>query len=359
MRVLPWCPLVGLLGSPWAMAQEPGCEPVDASVIAAHVDAAYTALYDDDAEGFGVQVQAVQAATPCLVEPVPAASWARLLYGMALVRYAEDRPWRPLVDAALRADPELARRFGPPDVKTYEPGPPDLTLPEAASSGWWVDGVPVQGGVSLAGPHIVQRQVDGGWRSAWLDDAEALPEAWVPAPAAAPEPAPDPEPAPEVGVSRAPLPVTLRLHSGTGLQVGLGQVVEGALATEPRTKLVVPLELGLHVDLGPGWLRLAGSFTPIVMGSWVYEGADGEVATRFGGGLELAGGGRIRVGHVGALVGGRDPSRLLFQAVGGAEVHRVGVRLEGRAGVAYTTAGTVEPAFAVMLVVAPKLWASR
>ncbi len=352
------------LGAP-AWAQSP-CAPMDAASFSVRAEEGRDAMLNDDPAAHAAMLAAVGAGVPCLTEGVDGVAWARILYQAALFRYAEDRPWEALVAAALAADPALDRSLGPPATKEFMPPAQrgDHTVPAGVGT-VFLNGREVSGAFDLDGLHILQVRERGVWRSWWISDGrlpEALRAAPPPEPEPEPEPAPEPEPIAEVpppiapAERPAPSAFALRVHAATGLSLAVGKQVVQTAGTEPALKLVVPVELGIGLDVGPGWLRLAGAFLPLVNGPYVYDTSEGAVATRIGGGLSLSGGGRIGIGTVGALVGGQDPSRLVFQFVGGVEAHKSGLGVEARAGINLRAGGGVEPAFALLLVVAPKVW---
>ncbi len=358
------------LGAP-AWAQSP-CAPLDAASFAGRADEGREAMLNDDPAAHAAMLAAVGAGVPCLTEGVDSVAWARILYQAALFRYAEDRPWEALVAAALAADPLLDRSLGPPATKSFvSPAPRgDHTVPAEVGT-VFLDGREVSAAFDLDGLHILQVRERGVWRSWWISDGR-LPEALRAPPPPEPVPEPTPEPEPEPVPEPVPVPIAeappepaerptpsafaLRVHAATGLSLAVGRQVVQTAGTEPALKLVVPIELGIGLDVGPGWVRLAGAFLPLVNGPYVYDTPEGAVATRIGGGLSLSGGGRIGIGTVGALIGGQDPSRLVFQVVGGVEAHKSGLGVEARAGINLRAGGGVEPAFALLLVVAPKVW---
>ncbi|MCB9682372.1 MAG: hypothetical protein H6733_12970 [Alphaproteobacteria bacterium] len=333
-----------------AWAQEAGCSPLSDDEFRALVDDAYDALLDDDADKHGRLVRALQARVPCLAGPVPSEAWARFLYHWSLVRFARGQDWQDLVTAALSVDPGLERVFGPEPVKTFTPPPSAGThaRPRLPGVDLWLDGHEAPARFDLVGPHVLQVDRDGAWTSTWVDDG-ALPASWSPAP-----PATASGTAPPTATEAPGLAV--RLHTGAGVAMSYGAVVDVGTAREPAAKVTVPVEVGVGIDAGKGWVRLAGVFTPLVNGSFVYTTPDGVRATHFGGGGDLAGGGTIGKGYVGGLVGLRDPGRALAQVVGGGELHRAGLRLEGRAGVALNTSLRIEPTVAFVVVMAPRLW---
>lgn len=354
-----------LIGTP-ALAAEP-CTATDAPAVRALVEQAATALLDDDTERHDVLVGTLRSNTVCLTSVVPPEAWGELLYQMALVRYARKLPWEPLVDTALMAFPSLPRTVGPAPVRSRVPvvSAGAYATPTDPTALWYLDGRPAPARFNLDGPHILQVERGGVLSSAWVEGG-ALPAFWAAAPPPAPEPMPVP-PEPEVEPTPAPpvasppkaepsSAIALRVHVGAGVSLAIGEAVVTTLGTEPALKVVVPVEAGARLDVGPGWLRLAGEFTPLVNGPYVYDDAGTVRATSLGGGGHVAGGGHIGVGSVGALVGLRDPGRLVVQAVGGAELHRSGVGLELRAGLQLTTELGVEPAFGLLLVVDPKVW---
>jgi hypothetical protein len=349
-----------------------GCVPLDAAGFRALVERAHDALLDDDVAAHDAAVDEIEERVPCLVEIVPADAWARLLYDDALVRHAAGQPWQPLVTAALAADPAVDRSLGSPDVRAFEPVPaaPAAHRPDDVPGRWWLDGRPAPDDLVLVGPHVLQRRDGFGLSSALVIDADGLPGWWAPEPAPVPVPRPSPEPreAPSPVASAPPAPaavvdvdhgeerLVLRVHAATGVALAFGGHLVAGDVEEPGVKVVVPIEAGVELDAGRGWVRLVGHLAPLVDGTWVYDRAGTPFATRLGGGLALSGGGRFGVGYAGALVGGQDPSRLVFQALGGVQVHRSGLRVELRAGLDLTTTLRVEPAIGALLVFAPRLW---
>jgi hypothetical protein len=235
----------------------------------------------------------------------------------------------------------------------------------------WIDGGRAPDTLDLTGPHVLQRRDALRLQSALVVDGAPLPAWWAPEPepVAVPGPSPGPRrtPPPDRHVSASTHPASpsapiadgrlvLRVHVATGVQVAFGAAFSSTDAHEPATKVIVPVEAGLELDVLKGWVRLAGELTPLVDGTWVYDRDGSPYATHLGGGVALSGGGRFGIGHIGALVGGRDPSRFVFQAVGGVQLHDSGLRIEGRAGVDLTTSMRVEPAVGVLLVFAPRVW---
>lgn len=329
------------------------CPVLDAAEFAQLVEDAHQAILDDDGERFERQHRAIVGRVRCLIEPVDAHVLARHLYSLALVRYADGEPWEPVLQAALRADPDLERTVGPPALRTWTPPAPTPTtaLPREPGVTFFVDGVERRGTtVELVGPHVVQARAGGVWASRWVDDG-ALPEAWWPG--ATPPGGDDDDEA---------FRIVLRPWVGAGVAASLGPPVEADGLREPtggRLRLAVPVEFGVGVDLGDGFLRLTGALVPMVNGRWVFA-QDGAVRSKvLGGGAHLAGGGRIGMGYLGARVGGQDPSRLTAQALGGVDVLDTGVHVELRAGVHYTTARDVHPAFGLTVAWSPQVWSSR
>jgi hypothetical protein len=373
--------LVALLLAGTADADDT-CAPLDAATFRASVEAAHAALLDDDVVRHDALVGSLRARLPCLVEVVPADAWARLLYEDALVRQAIGEPWHALVAAAVSADPLLDRSLGAPEVRDYVPAPGTASVarPDDVPDRWWVDGHPAPDPIDLTGPHVLQRRDALRLQSALVVDGAPLPSWWAPEPEAVAVPGPSPEPRrrPTVrptntsrGHARKPAPapsasepvaegrLALRVHVATGVQVAFGDAFASGGVEEPATKVIVPVEAGVELDVAKGWVRLAGEFAPLVDGTWVYDRDGSPFATHVGGGVALSGGGRFGIGHFGALVGGRDPSRFVFQAVGGVQVHDSGLRIEGRAGVDLTTSMRVEPAVGLLLVFAPRVWSHR
>ncbi len=346
-----------------AAAQEADCVALSPDGFRALTEDAFDALFADDAGRVERVLQALRAQVRCLAGPVPTSSWARLLYGQALVAYARGEAWEPLVTAALRADPDLVRDLGPPVVRGYEPpaGAQAHTLPPRTDGRVvLLDGVVVTGPFDLVGPHILQlAPADGDvpWESRWVDDG-VVPDRFRVSEAPSTS---GPDPAASSGATASPA-LAVRLHAGVGVHLSTGPEVVTAEATQAGVRVSLPIEVGVAIEPGAGWVRAVGSFVPQLTGPWVYT-VDGDVrSSALAGGAHLAGGGRLgrgRVGHVGALAGLHVPGRLTFQAVGGGTVWtKGGLRIEGRAGIHLTTAMRVEPAIDVAFVFSPALWTS-
>lgn len=351
-------PLMFALSAP-AWAQDAACEPFGVTRFQGVVASAHDALLSGDVEQHHALLAMLQSRVVCLDTAIPSSEWARFLYELAMVRYADGQPWKDVVTAALAADPSFARTYGPPDVRTFTPPAPVLAVarPNLPGATLWLDGRPAPERFDLIGPHILQIQRGALWSSAWVEDGN-LPPSWIPEPVVV---APV---APVVHDTSAPVVVSdpslaLRLVVGTGLSLAQGAAISAGEAREPSTRLWLPIELGLQLDAGHGWFRVLGGVMPMLDGQHVYT-VDGDLRTsRVGGGVSLAGGGRFGIGHVGALVGARLPSRMVVQAVGGVQVHRSGLGLELRAGVDVTTVTAIEPAFDLLLVFAPRVWSKR
>ena len=349
-------PLMFALSAP-AWAQDATCEPFGVTEFEGVVSDAHDALLSGDVDRHHALLSTLRGRVRCLSTAVPGSEWARFLYELAMVRYADGQPWQDVVTAALYADPSFARTYGPPDVRTYTPpaGAGAFERPAIAGATFWLDGRPVPDRFDLVGPHILQIQRGSVWTSTWVDDGN-LPPSWIPerAPTESSQVVVDsPKPAPVTDPSLA-----LRVVVGTGLSLAQGASISGGDKFEPATRLWLPIEAGVQLDAGHGWFRVLGSVTPLLDGQHVYT-VDGELrSSKVGGGASLSGGGRIGIGHVGALVGARLPSRVVAQAVGGVQVHRSGLGLELRAGVDVTTEVAVEPAFDLLLVFAPRVWST-
>lgn len=346
---------LGGLGVPTvARAQEAGCEPWAPEAFEGLASDAQDALLDDDADRVLRVAQSIRAQVPCLSGPVPSAPLGRLLYALSLVAYARDEAWDPLVTAALLADPSLERPYGPPVLQGYALPDDLVTTTWTAQGALWVDGRPVDGPVALVGPHVVQVERDGVWTSAWVEDGE-VPDGLLDAPA--PEVLPEPVSSATSPLTTSSSALSLRVHLALGAHLGAGPAVATSVGEQPAVRVSLPVEVGLALEPRGGFVRVAGSFTPQLTGPWVYE-VDGVVkASRLGGGAHLAGGGRIGIGHIGALAGIHVPGRLTFQAIGGVEaVSSVGLRFEARMGLHYTTGQRVEPAADLAIVLTPRVW---
>lgn len=360
LRVL--FPLLLALSCP-AWAQDAACEPFGVSAFEGVVADAHDALLSGDVERHRTVLADLQARLRCLDAAVPTTDWARFLYELAMVRFADGQPWKDVVTAALSADPSFARTYGPAEVQSFTPPAPTgaVVRPNLPGATLWVDGRLAPERFDLVGPHILQVQTATGWTSTWVEDG-TLPPSWAPPPAA---PAPvastpprvaPPSPTPSVVAERS---LALRVVVGTGLSLAQGAGVSAGELSEPSTRLWLPIEAGVQLDAGAGWFRVLGSVTPLLDGQHVYT-VDGALrSSRVGGGASLSGGGRFGIGTVGALVGARLPSRVVAQAVGGVQVHKSGLGLELRAGVDVTTVAAVEPAFDLLLVFAPRVWSPR
>lgn len=350
-------PLLFALPTP-AWAQDAACASFGVPAFQGLVASAHDALLSGDVEQHHALLATLQSRVPCLDTAIPSTEWARFLYELAMVRYADGQPWKDVVTAALAADPSFARTYGPPDVRSFTPPPAALVVarPDLPGASLWLDGHPAPERFDLVGPHILQLQRGAVWSSAWVEDGN-LPPSWIPEPVVVTPPV-------SVAHEPAPPPVTdpslaLRLVVGAGLSVAQGAAISAGDSREPATRLWLPIELGLQLDAGHGWFRVLGGLMPMLDGQHVYT-VDGDLRTsRVGGGVSLAGGGRIGIGHVGALIGARLPSRVVAQAVGGVQLHRSGLGLELRAGVDVTTVTAVEPAFDLLLVFAPRVWSKR
>lgn len=350
-----------------AWAQDPGCVPFGPSGFHDVVVAAHDALLSGDVLAHQALLRDLRVRVACLDAAVSSTDLAQLLYELAMVRYADGQAWQDTVTAALRADPTFARTYGPPEIRAYPvPVPtPAHRRPELPGARLWIDGRPAPDRFDLIGPHLLQIERAGVWSSVWVDDG-VLPPSWQPAPAAVEAPAPvDPPPvqapppvapAEPVAPSPAEPSLALRVVVGAGLAVAAGPPVLVGEAQEPSARLWAPVEAGVQLDAGRGWVRVLGSVLPMLNGQHVFT-VDGALRTsRVGGGASVSGGGAIGPVRVGALVGVRLPSRVVTQALGAVELHRAGLGLELRAGVDLTTASTVEPAFDLLLVFAPRVW---
>ncbi len=347
-------PLMFALSTP-AWAQDASCEPFGVTEFEGVVSDAHDALLSGDVDRHHALLSTLRGRVRCLGTAVPGTEWARFLYELAMVRYADGQPWQDVVTAALSADLSFARTYGPPDVRNYAPstGAGAFERPLIEGATLWLDGRPVPDRFDLVGPHILQIQRGAVWSSTWVDDGN-LPPSWIPAPPPVQPPAVVIDPPTPAAVADPSL--ALRLVVGAGLSLAQGASISGGETFEPATRLWLPIELGVQLDAGHGWFRALGDVMPLLDGQHVYM-VDGQLrSSKVGGGASVSGGGRFGIGHVGALVGARLPSRVVAQVVGGVQVHRSGLGLELRAGVDVTTVAAVEPAFDLLLVFAPRVW---
>jgi len=155
-----------------------------------------------------------------------------------------------------------------------------------------------------------------------------------------------------------PTGVGVRAHVAAGMQATVGEAltrdVDGSSVTEPATKVLVPLELGLALTGTPWWVRAHLGVAPVVGGGLLFLGS-GEVRSASTAVMVAASGG-VGLGPVdlGLLAGATVPSRTVVRAVAAAEV--VGpLAAELRVGTDLHPARGVEPGGSLHLVFRPTL----
>lgn len=163
-------------------AADPCETPFGTADFAEVVQAADTALGDDDLIAFGEVFKGLRERTHCLDVAVSPDQWARFLISQTIVEYALAREWRPSIITALNIAPNVPHDYGPDDIIGFIRSPPDKThwVPVATDATFYLDGVRVDA-VSpdaLAGPHIAQSFADGRWDSLYLED-EPYPSNWL------------------------------------------------------------------------------------------------------------------------------------------------------------------------------------
>ncbi len=333
------------------------------------VDDAETAISLEDIPAHTAIWGEIKDAVRCMTAPVDNEDWARFLFGLALVRYAAEQDWEGALRTALFVDPKLARPYGPEAVRTWQPADSPPTRPPPQRLGWtfWADGRPVAGPLVMEGPHLLQWSQGDAWEGRVIEGDTALPTPWrdamidpappaPPAPPAAPTPAAFPPPTPVFSDDW-----TLRFHGeiGFGWAMGAGGSTADGV-TEPTQKLLPTAAIGLEANVGPGWVRAAAGIQAATLGPFVYQRGDAIVSSRIGPVAHVAGGGRVGIGHFGALVGIALPSRVQFDLLGGVTVsQRTGVRLELRGGLFLRTDTVVEPHVAFAVTFVPRLVGGR
>lgn len=167
---------------------------------------------------------------------------------------------------------------------------------------------------------------------------------------------PEPEPVaavPEPEPSSAPAAVRGQL--GLGTRVLLGQSLTGARgsgagnASEPSTKILIPVEGSVVIAVEPAWARATVAVAPLAGGELLFAGTDGLAGTRLAVLGAIAGGataGPVLLGAEGSLL---YPGRLALLGVAGIELGS-GFAVEVRGGPSLPTERRVEPTVALAVV---------
>lgn len=250
---------------------------------------------------------------------------------------AEAAAW--IVPAAAAAPDALEPALGPrvreawEEAMTVVRGSTIIVEPDTTGRRVAVDGLegPLPARVP-AGRHLVQ--VGVGEEVAFRRIVE-VPEAIGVVVTTGLVPLPDPEPTVDDEAGAA----SVGLHLGLGAGLGLGAKLTGQaepgepIPTEPAVKVSLPLEVGLRIEPGAVWLRVAAQAAPLIGGQLLYAASDGSEASlpALLGGYG-AGGARVGDIRLGALVGARLPGRLSARGVAGFPLGER-VALEARLGV--------------------------
>ncbi len=268
------------------------------------------------------------------------------------------------VDTAARSFRAARRELDPadatPDLSPYgatiqqiwtdnppvEDGHANLSVSPALEQGWEVrlDGELVSLPAEVTpGLHAVQiHDARGpGWFARMVDIA---PGDQLVVEHALPDTPPEPP--------REPVAVEGWLIASAGLQTGIGNeyetAIDGEPLIEPLVKVVVPLQFGLHTDVGRGWGRVTAHVAPMLNGRFVYAGAQVPGSSMWAFGVDVGGGAQLGPVDVGLLIGARLPSRLQVRALAAIELSD-SWGLEPTVGLAFPTERTPEPTIGVDL----------
>lgn len=137
----------------------------------------------------------------------------------------------------------------------------------------------------------------------------------------------------------------LQLHALGGPRLARGIALDAlGQPREPATKVSIPIEAGIGLAQGGGWIRAHAAAGVLLQGSFLYRGGGGLSALPVHFDTGLAGGGRIGNTHLGGLVGLQLPSRLLARGVLGWSPESGPWVIELRGGLQVPTERPPEPA---------------
>jgi hypothetical protein len=176
-----------------------------------------------------------------------------------------------------------------------------------------------------------------------------------PVPVPSPDPVvPDPEPVPQPKGE----PKVVGLHLAAGFVALLGNDAlgtKGEVLYEPATKLLIPIEAGLRLQLTPGfWMRGAASAAPVLNGQFLYTDEAKVLKGSFAGlGANGGLGGTAGPLDLGVLAGVSWPARLPFRGLLAINIANSGLRIEARGGVNVATGGRTEPAAGLAITFDP------
>ncbi|MEZ4320381.1 MAG: hypothetical protein R3F61_23070 [Myxococcota bacterium] len=146
--------------------------PLTAAELEALVQAASTAVGNDDVAGFRARYRELGKRVPCLEGPIPTKPWAEMLVLDAIVRFADGQEAGVPLGTARSIDPGVEV---PPFLADVAPIAPDGGEPIAAGVELYVDGVRAERLGPLQGDHVLQRSRGGRWESVL---GSSIPRSW-------------------------------------------------------------------------------------------------------------------------------------------------------------------------------------
>jgi hypothetical protein len=166
----------------------------------------------------------------------------------------------------------------------------------------------------------------------------------------------EPGEAEETKAPKEPLPAaTSSLFVAVGANLAVGKAVGEGQDAEPGVKVVLPLETGLTLRPGRGWVRLVGVAGPLVGGSFRYTDKYGETSTPVALGTLIAAGASAGQGDMGLMAGFQWPDRIPVRGVVAGRLPRFPGQFEGRLGMNAAFGRTPEVAFDLVFAITPGL----